>query len=88
MSNKGNICIFKNETLSLTKTAREGFWLYDYVKGQNISMCAETEQDAFIEGLMYYQKRLAKVEQEYKSLDSKVCDFVNSFREDEEEHRF
>jgi hypothetical protein len=84
MNNKGNIQIFKNDTISLVKTEREGYWLYDKTKGINIAMRAETEQSAFIEALMYYQKRLSKVELDFKTLDNKVCDFVNSFREDED----
>lgn len=85
MNNKGNISIFKNDTISLVKTTKEDFWLYDYTRGQNISMRAKTEQDALIEGLMYYQKRLKKVEKEFKSLESKVINFVNLFIEDEKD---
>ena len=84
MNNKGNILVFKNDTLSLVKTLKEGYWLYDSVRGMNIAMSAETEQSAFIEALMYYQKRLSKVELEFKTLDNRVCDFVDSFREDED----
>ena len=84
MNNKGNILIFKNDTICLVKTPREGFWLYDYIRGFNISMRAETEQDAFIEGLMYYQNRVTILEKDLKSLKSKVNNFVELFREDED----
>ena len=48
----------------------------------NLSMYAKTKEDAFIEALEYYQKRLAVVEREYAALSKKVETFVDQFRED------
>ncbi len=82
MNNKGNITVFKNETISLVKTEKQGYWLYDTTRGMNLSMKAKTEQDAFIEALMYYQKRMSVVELELSSLRDKVDKFIDSVRED------
>jgi hypothetical protein len=62
-------------TLYLTETSN-GFWLYDYTRGMNLSMRAKTAQDAFVEALSYYQNRLTDVEQELQTLKSKVEAFV------------
>lgn len=69
--------IFKNDTISLIQ-ANDGYWLYDTTRGMNLSMRAKTEQEAFVEALMYYQKRLLKVENEFKELSDKVSIFVGS----------
>lgn len=85
MNNKGNVRVFKNDTLTLVKTEKEGYWLYDSVRGMNISMRAKTEQDAFVEALMYYQKRMKVIELELSSLKDKVDSFVNLFIVDDED---
>jgi hypothetical protein len=72
-----------SETLSLTE-CRDGFWLYDYTRGMNLSMRAKTPQDAFLEALRYYQKRLADVEREHRELVAKVDAFVSQFVPEEE----
>lgn len=51
--------VFKLDTLSLTE-CNNGYWLYDYVVEMNLSMRAKTEQDALIEALMYYQKKISQ----------------------------
>lgn len=79
----GNVLIFKNETISLVE-CKDGFWLYDYTRGMNLSMKAKTERDAFIEALLYYQKRLKKTEEDFKTLNDKVINFVSNFIEDED----
>ena len=79
------LVVFKNDTITLSKHKdREEFWLYDFTQGMNLSMEAKTETDAFVEALTYYQKRLNKVQQEFKTLNDKVSSFVNSFSEDED----
>lgn len=75
--------VFKNDTLSLVE-CNDGFWLYDTVVGMNISMRAKTEQDACIEALMYYQKRLQRVNADYKELNNKVQIFVSQFNQEED----
>ena len=45
-------------------------------RGMNIAVRAKTEQEACINALLYYQKRLKEVESDLESLDSKVQDFL------------
>lgn len=73
-----------SETLTMS-LCTDGYWLYDKTRGMNLSMRANTEQDAFVETLTYYQGRLKEVEEGFKSLQSKVDVFVSQFVEDEEE---
>ena len=73
-----------NGTLELTE-AKDGFWLYDETRGMNLAMRANTAQDAFVEALEYYQRRLNELERSYYSLHGKVETFVNSFTEDNED---
>ena len=49
----------------------------------NIAMRAKTEQDACIEALLYYQRRLVEVKTEYKILNDKVESFLSKFAENE-----
>lgn len=77
-----------SDTLSLCeytspKNGNFGFWLYDYTRGMNLAIRAKTPQDAFVEALHYYQKRLEKVEREHAALQGKVDAFVSQFVEDE-----
>lgn len=71
------------ETLSITECG-DGFWLYDETRSMNLSMRAKSPQDAFVEALGYYQRRLAEVEASHKSLDSRVQEFVSQFVEEDE----
>lgn len=66
------------ETLTLSECS-DGFWLYDKTRGMNLSMSAKTPQDAFVECISYYQKRLAEVESEHRQLTAKVDAFVSQF---------
>lgn len=85
MKEKQYISVFKNDNITVSKHKdKEEFWLYDYTRGMNLSMRAKTEQQAFIEALTYYQKRLRKVENEFKILNNKVESFLNSLIEDED----
>jgi hypothetical protein len=70
--------VFKIDTLSLHEY-KDGYYLYDYVIGMNISMRSKTEQEALIEGLTYYQKRLKEVKLEYRKLSDKIENFVSLF---------
>ena len=65
-----------SDNLSLTQ-CNDGWWLYDYTRGMNLSMRAKTAQDAFVESLGYYQRRLTEVENELKTLKTNVEAFVN-----------
>jgi hypothetical protein len=70
------------ETLGLTE-CNDGFWLYDKTRGMNLSMRAKTPQDAFVEALTYYQRRLQEVETKHKDMGEKVLAFVAQFTEDD-----
>jgi len=74
--------VFRNDTITLSK-CRNGFWLYDKVAGMNLSMEAETEQNAFIETIMYYQKQYVKSKESYKDIYGKVKSFVEQFIEED-----
>lgn len=74
--------VFKNDTLSLHECT-DGYYLYDYVIGMNISMRAKTEQDAFIEALTYYQEKLKTSTKAYKDLYAKVESFICQFDTEE-----
>jgi hypothetical protein len=76
--------IFKTDTLSLSE-CNDGFYLYDYVIQMNISMRAKTEQDAFIEALMYYQKSLQETKKNLKDIEDKVYNFIGKFDNENEE---
>ena len=66
------------DTIAVTECT-DGFWLYDKTRGMNLSMHVKTKDDAFIEALTYYQKRLTQNENELATLKSKVEGFVNQF---------
>jgi len=76
-----NTLIFKNDTITLVQ-CKDGFWLYDMTRRMNLAMKAKTEQEAFVNALMYYQKRLKEVEENFESLHSKVSSFVDTISED------
>lgn len=76
-----------SDTLQITEAA-DGFWLYDYTRGMNLSMRAKTRDAAFTEALTYYQKRLADVEKQLADLSAKVNAFVGQFVEEERDERY
>jgi hypothetical protein len=76
--------VFDIDTFSLTECT-DGYWLYDSVVGMNLAMRAKTEQDAYIEALLYYQERLAEVKTDYKNLTDKVQNFVSLFVKEDED---
>lgn len=69
-----------NKTLSLSE-CNDGWWLYDRTRGMNLSMRAKTAQDAFVETITYYQRRLTEVQAQYNDLRTKVDRFVESVHE-------
>lgn len=70
-------------TLTLSE-GTDGLWLWDETRGMNLSMCAKSSTDAFVEALTYYQDRLARVEQEHAALRAKVDAFLGQFVEVDE----
>lgn len=83
MGTKAISSIKLTETLTLSE-CKDGFWLYDYTRGMNLSMKAKTERDAFVEAITYYQKRLKAVEIDYKDLHSSVGNFISSLSDKHE----
>lgn len=67
-----------DDTLSLTE-CNDGFWLYDSIRGMNLSVRAKTDQAALFEALKYYQKRLAVTENNLNVLQGKVLGFIELF---------
>lgn len=78
-----DVHVIKNETFTITHS-RDGYWLYDKTRGMNLSMRAESVEAAFTEALLYFQRRLQTVEQQHRSLESKVAAFVGQFTDSEE----
>ena len=70
-----NIKLTENLTLSECK---DGYWLYDKTRGMNLSMRAETETDAWVEAITYYQKRTKRIEDELNKLTKSVNGFIAS----------
>ena len=68
--------ILKTDTLLLSE-GKDGFWLYDKTRSMNLSIRAKTKDDAFIETIEYYQKRLTEVEKHHAVLKSQVETFVS-----------
>jgi len=75
--------VFKIDTFSLVE-CNDGYYLYDTIVSMNISMRAKTEQDAFIEALIYYQERLVEIKKDYKVLNDKVESFLSQFDRNED----
>lgn len=75
--------VFKIDTLSLHECT-DGYFLYDYVIGMNISMHAKTEQDAYIEALLYYQRKLVEVKNDNIVLNGKLQRIADLFNVDDE----
>lgn len=75
--------ILVTPTLRLNVDNQGKFWLYDETRGMNLSIRSKSKEEAFIETIEYYQKRLIKVENEYNTLSKKVETFVDLFKEDE-----
>lgn len=76
-----------SETLSLCEFksgGHKGFWLYDKTRGMNLAMREETEREAMVKALHYYQERLASVEGELRDLRDKVDAFVGQFTEEDD----
>lgn len=55
---------------------KDGWWLYDPIRGMNLSMKAPTDKDALLEALGYYQERLLVVEKNLSDLSKKVDTFI------------
>lgn len=84
LTEKLTLCEFVAPPNWRYQSGNYGFWLWDETQGMNLAMRAETERDAFIDALEYYQRRLMEVETAYKTLRERVDDFVGQFSEVEE----
>ncbi len=65
----------KKGSISLTEVKGK-YWLYDDVLGMNLAMKKETEKEALIEALSYYQNRLQEIQASYFGLKSRVESFM------------
>lgn len=83
MSTKTNWSIKLTENISLSE-CKDGFWLYDYTRGMNLSMRAKTEREAFVEAITYYQKRLKEVETKRTNLFESIEAFINDVNDEED----
>ena len=86
MSQKAIRSIKLTDTLTLSE-CKDGFWLYDKVVGMNLGMRCKSPEDAFVEALTYYQKRLTVSEERYTNLSGKVEKFISQFVT-EDDHRY
>lgn len=89
MSKPPEISIVLTDKLNLcwypATSGHRGWWLWDETRGMNLAIRAETERDAFVEALEYYQSRLAQVEAEHKELSKRVDAFVELVRPSEQD---
>ena len=79
LSDTLSMCEYKYKT-----SGNFGFWLYDNTRGMNLAMRAESETDAFVKALHYYQERLSEVEREHAVLIAKVRAFIVQLRDSED----
>ena len=78
--------VFKNDTINLTKhPQKEDYWLYDKRLGYNVAMHAKTERDAFVQATDCYQRAIARITSENKSLRLKVDAIFDMLSDDIEE---
>lgn len=68
-----------------TADYRGKWWLWDETQGCNLAMGAETEEEALVQALEYYQTYLAKYKGLYKDMKAKVDSFVSEFTDEEDE---
>tara|TARA_R110000765_G_scaffold345721_2_gene435942 strand:- start:671 stop:928 length:258 start_codon:yes stop_codon:yes gene_type:complete len=74
-------------TDSLTiSECKDGYWLYDYTRGMNLSMRAKTETDAFVEAITYYQKMAKRTGEELKKLHKAVDVFIESVSDEDDDN--
>lgn len=73
--------VFKTNCFSLSECT-DGYWMYDYIEGLNISMRAKTEQEACYEALVWYQKKYLKLKAKHKLLEDKVKNFMSQFEDE------
>ena len=76
--------VFENDTINLSN-GHDGYWLYDETRSMNLSMKAKTEQEAFVETILYYQQRLIEIETAYKKIKNQVDNFVSQFTENDQD---
>jgi len=69
-------------TLRMSECA-DGFWLYDDTRGMNLAMRAKTKEEAYVDAIRYYQRRLKEVEAAHTLLRSQVDAFIEQASEQE-----
>ena len=83
MGTKAIRSIKLTDTLTISE-CKDGYWLYDKTRGMNLAMGAETEQDAYVKAISYYQKRCAEIELKKKKLYDNVNNFIESLSDNDE----
>lgn len=71
-----------SETLELSE-CEDGFWLWDNIVGMNLAMRAKTREEALLECIRYYQRRLPEITVRLTSLQAKVDSFLEQFSDDD-----
>ena len=83
MATKAIRSIKLTDTLTISE-CKDGYYLYDKTRGMNLAMRAETEQDAYVKAITYYQKRCAEIELKKKKLYDNVNNFIESLSDNDE----
>ena len=81
---KKHIRIVKTKNLNLSRGS-DGYWLYDEARGMNIAMRSNSERDACLDALRYYQFKVDALEKERKELKTalnKITELASPHSED------
>ena len=70
-------------SVAITECA-DGWWLYDKTQGMNLAMRAESRDQALMQAIGYYQRRLSEVETAHRCLSGRVDAFVRQFVEEQD----
>lgn len=75
--------IFDDENLRLTVN-HHGYWLWDKHEEINISMRAETDREALVDGITYYRRRFNDEKAKATDLRNKVNGVIHALGVDDE----
>ena len=57
--------------IKITKR-NDGYWLYDKTRGMNLAMRSDSEFEAVVKAIEYYQRRFNDLQSKHKALHNKV----------------
>lgn len=60
------------DSISITQTEKQGFWVYDKLCRYNIAMHGKTERDALLMAIGNLQKTVTRLQQENDAAQSKL----------------